>query len=112
MLINRSEREGGIVHVSIIGRLEWSGRTEFLEACKTAENQKLLIDLTFASYISLEGVQALANVAIDKGIPKTNVFLVTPLEETVKEKIDAVGISQHLTFFPGTEIALETLRAS
>jgi len=81
LLINRDEREDGIVHVSIVGRLEWSGRIELLESCKTAEKQKLLVDLTFVSYIGLEGVQALANVAIDKGTPKTNVFFVTPLEE-------------------------------
>lgn len=112
MLVNRDVQEGGIILVNIIGRLELTGRDELIKACETTNAQKLIIDLSFVSYISSEGVQILTNIAIDKGIPKPNVVFVSSLEERVEEKLEMMGISQCLTFFPDAETAIATLRGS
>lgn len=112
MLIKRKEVGNGIVLLTIIGRLEFSGRIDLLNASDIANSQRLIIDLSLLTHITLEGVQALANIAIERGVAKDNIFFIEPQEEQVRAKIDAVGISQYLTVFPNLETALSTLEQS
>lgn len=110
MIINRRDIGDGIILIGMIGRLDLLGRVDLLQASEITDDQKLIIDLSLLTYITLEGVQVLANIAIEKGVAKPNVFFIEPQEEQVREKIDAVGMNQYLTVFPTIEDALAKLR--
>ncbi len=112
MLIRKRDLGDEIILVGMTGRLELFGRNDLLEASAITDSQRLIIDLSLLTNITLEGVQVLANIAVYKGVAKPNVFFIAPQEEQVREKIDAVGINQYLAVFSTLEDALATLRLS
>lgn len=112
MLIRKQTLDDGIVLIRMIGRLELGARSDLIELSTMTNGQKLIIDLSFLSHITLEGVQILASIAIESGVAKTNVFFIEPHADQVREKLEVVGILQHLVTFTGVNIALETLRQS
>lgn len=112
MLINRREEKGILVVVELLGQFEFEDKAHFINQTQLNLQQKLVVDLSQLTHLSLEGVQAIADLALVMGMTNPNVVFVAPLAQQVINKLDVTGIATLIRQYESVAAASQALQTS
>ena len=107
----RSERDGDVHLIALIGDLDIDGAPVFEDELKRVENSdagEIVVDLRGLDFISADGLKALIH-AESRSRGRHNRLRLVPGTDQVQRTFETAGLVSRLPFDAGRELSLEIL---